>query len=83
MGPVKPGYFQTSAPLVARNIIVIGGWVVDNEQTGEPSGVIRGFDVMTGKLVWAWDLGNPAITREPPRPDLHARYAEHVDHCGL
>jgi quinate dehydrogenase (quinone) len=74
MGPVKPGfYFQTSAPLVARNIIVIGGWVVDNEQTGEPSGVIRGFDVMTGKLVWAWDLGNPAITREPPPGQTYTR----------
>ncbi|QSR19526.1 membrane-bound PQQ-dependent dehydrogenase, glucose/quinate/shikimate family [Novosphingobium sp. KA1] len=74
MGPVKPGfYFQTSAPLVARNIIVIGGWVVDNEQTGEPSGVIRGFDVITGKLVWAWDLGNPAITREPPPGQTYTR----------
>ncbi|WP_444965457.1 hypothetical protein [Pseudomonas lini] len=29
-------------------------------------GVVRAFDVHTGKLVWAWDLGNPAITREPP-----------------
>ncbi len=74
MGPVGPGfYFQTSAPLVARNVIVIGGWVVDNEQTGEPSGVVRGFDVMTGKLLWAWDLGNPAITREPPPGQSYTR----------
>lgn len=60
MGEVKPGYyFQTSAPLVARDYIVIGGWVVDNQSRGEPSGVIRAFDARSGDLVWAWDLGNP------------------------
>src|SRR5690606_6158372 len=39
MGEVKPGfYFQTSAPTVARGLIIIGGWVFDNMMTGEPSG---------------------------------------------
>ena len=67
MGPYKPGfYFQTSAPLVARDKIVIGGWVVDNQTRGEPSGVVRAFNVVTGQLDWAWDLGNPNITKEPP-----------------
>lgn len=67
MGPVKPGfYFQTSAPLVARDLIVVGGWVVDNQMRGEPSGVIRAFSARTGELEWAWDLGHPATTREPP-----------------
>ncbi|MDN4056439.1 membrane-bound PQQ-dependent dehydrogenase, glucose/quinate/shikimate family [Massilia sp. YIM B02763] len=74
MGGMAPGfYFQTSAPLVARNVIVIGGWVVDNQQVGEPSGVIRAFDVTTGSLVWAWDLGNPSITREPPPGQTYTR----------
>lgn len=59
-------YFPTAAPTVVRNLIVVGGLVWDNQKTGEPSGVVRAFDVHTGKLVWAWDLGNPAITREPP-----------------
>ncbi|MFT4268706.1 MAG: membrane-bound PQQ-dependent dehydrogenase, glucose/quinate/shikimate family [Xenophilus sp.] len=67
MGTVRPGfYFQTSAPLVARDLIVVGGWVVDNQMRGEPSGVIRAFSARTGELVWAWDLGNPDITRLPP-----------------
>lgn len=67
MSEVKPGfYFQTSGPLIARDKIVVGGWVVDNMARGEPSGVIRAFDVNTGALVWAWDLGNPAITKLPP-----------------
>lgn len=74
MGDVKPGfYFQTSAPLVARNLIVIGGWVFDNQHRGEPSGVIRAFDAVTGELRWAWDLGNPAITKLPPEGETYTR----------
>lgn len=74
IGDIKPGYYyQTSAPLVARNLIVVGGWVMDNQEVGEPSGVIRAFDVRTGALVWAWDLGNPATTRLPPPGQTYTR----------
>ncbi|ANF87330.1 Quinate dehydrogenase [Pseudomonas antarctica] len=59
-------YFPTAAPTVVRDLVVVGGLVWDNQKTGEPSGVVRAFNVRTGALVWAWDLGNPAITREPP-----------------
>ncbi|PDT14510.1 membrane-bound PQQ-dependent dehydrogenase, glucose/quinate/shikimate family [Rhizobium sp. J15] len=74
MGEVKTGYyFQTSAPLIARNLIVIGGWVTDNQEVGEPSGVIRAFNVVTGELEWAWDLGNPEITKLPPERQTYTR----------
>ena len=74
MGEIIPGfYFQTSAPLVARDYIIIGGWVVDNQMRGEPSGVIRAFDARTGALVWAWDLANPEITRDPPPGSTYTR----------
>jgi len=74
MGRVDPGfYFQTSAPLVARDVIVISGWVVDNYSRGEPSGVIRAFDARTGALAWAWDLGNPRITGEPQAGQTYTR----------
>ncbi|MDO3431076.1 membrane-bound PQQ-dependent dehydrogenase, glucose/quinate/shikimate family [Rhizobium sp. CBN3] len=74
MGEIKTGYyFQTSAPLIARNLIVIGGWVTDNQEVGEPSGVIRAFNVVTGELEWAWDLGNPAITKLPPAGETYTR----------
>ncbi|EJZ17570.1 membrane-bound PQQ-dependent dehydrogenase, partial [Rhizobium sp. Pop5] len=74
MGEVKAGYyFQTSAPLIARNLIVVGGWVTDNQETGEPSGVIRAFNVVTGELEWAWDLGNPEITKLPPEGETYTR----------
>ena len=44
MGEVKPGfYFVTSPPTVASGSLVIGGWVADNREIDEPSGVVRGF----------------------------------------
>ncbi len=74
MGEIIPGfYFQTSAPLIARDKVVVGGWVVDNQMVGEPSGVIRAFNVVTGALDWAWDLGNPAITQLPPAGETYTR----------
>ncbi len=58
LGEVKPGYYAvTSPPLVAGNLAVVGGFVSDNREVGEPSGVVRAFDVTTGRLAWAWDLG--------------------------
>lgn len=51
-------HFATGRP----NLVVIGGHVTDNVSTDEPSGVIRAFDVHTGKLVWNWDSGNPDDT---------------------
>ena len=45
MGDVKAGfYFVTSPPTIAVGTLVLGGWVADNQETGEPSGVVRGFD---------------------------------------
>ncbi|NBD00347.1 membrane-bound PQQ-dependent dehydrogenase, glucose/quinate/shikimate family [Atlantibacter hermannii] len=53
-----PGMYEpTSPPVVTDKIIVIAGAVTDNYSTREPSGVIRGFDVNTGDLVWAFDPG--------------------------
>jgi quinoprotein glucose dehydrogenase len=63
MPNVKPGaYYSTSPPAVARNLIIVGGTVLDNVSTSEQSGVIRAFDVNTGALVWNWDSGRPDVT---------------------
>ena len=68
MGDVKPGfYFVTSPPTIARGRAIIGGWVMDNQEVGEPSGVVRAFDVLTGKFVWAWDMGRPGVNAEPAK----------------
>ena len=74
MGAVKPGfYYVTSPPTIARGIAVLGGWVADNVETGEPSGVIRGFDALTGRMVWAWDLGRPDVITELPEGHTYTR----------
>jgi quinate dehydrogenase (quinone) len=79
MGEVKPGWYQqTSTPLVAGNLVVVGGRVADNWSTDEPSGVVRAFDVHTGELVWAWDSGNPNITKLPPAGQTYTRGSANV-----
>jgi quinoprotein glucose dehydrogenase len=63
IGTFAPGgYYSTSPPAVTRDLVVIGGHVTDNVSNDEPSGVIRAFDVHTGRLVWNWDSGNPDDT---------------------
>jgi quinoprotein glucose dehydrogenase len=58
MGIKTAGFYEpTSPPVVSDRILVVAGAVIDNYSTEEPSGVIRGFDIYTGKLVWAWDSG--------------------------
>ena len=59
MDEKTPGFYEpTSPPIVSDKILVVSGAVIDNYSAREPSGVIRGFDIHTGKLVWAWDAGN-------------------------
>jgi glucose dehydrogenase len=47
---------------MAGTTVVVGGRVADNVQTDMPGGVIRGFDVITGQMRWAFDPGNPDKT---------------------
>lgn len=67
MGDHRPGYYyHTSQPTVTHGLIILGGYVIDNRSIGEPSGVVRAFNAETGRLVWAWDLGNPNNRGEAP-----------------
>lgn len=52
-----PKYQLTSAPTLAGTTVVVGGRVADNVQTDMPGGVLRGFDVITGAMRWAFDPG--------------------------
>jgi quinoprotein glucose dehydrogenase len=47
--------------------------VADNQYWGEPSGVIRAFDAVTGKFAWAWDVGRPGVTTEPAEGESYTR----------
>lgn len=59
-GEVLAGYYShTAAPTIARGKIVLGGTLPDNQYWGEPSGVIRAFDAVTGEFKWAYDVGRP------------------------
>ena len=53
------GYYSTSPVIASQRVLVVGGTVLDNVSTTEPSGVIRGFDVQTGELLWHWDPARP------------------------
>jgi quinoprotein glucose dehydrogenase len=69
MPNINPGSFYSTSPVVVtRDLIIVGGTVLDNVSTNETSGVIRAFDVNTGALVWNWDSGNPEETA-PIGPD--------------
>ena len=71
IGDFAPGYWgNTSAPIVIRGKVIIGHMVRDGQDRFAPSGVVRAYDAVTGRFAWAWDLGNPGVTKEPG-PDEH------------
>lgn len=74
LGDVKETYyFPTSMPTVTNGLVIVGGWVRDGRDTNEPSGVIRAYSAENGELAWAWDLGNPGITKLPPEGESYTR----------
>ncbi|WP_287674133.1 glucose/quinate/shikimate family membrane-bound PQQ-dependent dehydrogenase [Acetobacter sp.] len=52
-------YEPTSPPVVTSKVVIVSGAVTDNYSTHEPSGVTRAYDLYSGRLVWAFDAGNP------------------------
>ncbi|KAA8918098.1 membrane-bound PQQ-dependent dehydrogenase, glucose/quinate/shikimate family [Xanthomonas sontii] len=67
MGSTPPGYVSiNSPPTIVRGVVVTGHQVLDGQKRYEPSGVIQGFDAVTGALRWAWDMTHPDWTGAPP-----------------
>ncbi|MEB3766419.1 glucose/quinate/shikimate family membrane-bound PQQ-dependent dehydrogenase [Acinetobacter sp. MD2] len=58
-GTKAPRFEVTSAPTIAGTTIVVGSRIADNVAADMPGGVIRAYDVITGKLRWAFDPRNP------------------------
>ena len=74
LGNVPDSYYQLSSPpLMAGTTVVVGGRVADNVQTDMPGGVIRGFDVVTGEMRWAFDPGNPDDKQAPTADRTYVR----------
>jgi quinoprotein glucose dehydrogenase len=48
-------YGMTFPPTVVGNVVVAGSTVGDNQQVDIESGVVRGYDAITGKLLWTWE----------------------------
>lgn len=60
MGDTPPGYVSVnSPPTIVRGVVVTGHQVLDGQDRWAPSGVIQGFDAITGQLRWAWDMMHP------------------------
>jgi membrane-bound PQQ-dependent dehydrogenase (glucose/quinate/shikimate family) len=70
--------FQTSPPGIVRGNAVVGGWVFDNRSVGEPSGVVRAFDALSGEFAWAWDMGRPGVNTQPLRGEVYTRGTPNV-----
>ncbi len=71
--PYPGGYIPTSPPVITGTTIVIAGSTTDNYSTEEPSGVIRGYDVNTGELLWVFDTGaeDPNAIPAPGQKFVH------------
>ncbi len=61
--------YPTSPPIVVRDVVVVGALVSDLLRVDAPSGVVRGFDVRTGALRWAWDPVPPGWEERFSRPE--------------
>ncbi len=62
--PSYGDYEETSPPAIVGNTLIVGSAVADNSAVNMPSGEIRAFDVVTGKLKWTWD----PIPQDPHAP---------------
>lgn len=74
LGDTVPGWYAVTAPpTIVRGVAVIGAQVSDNEINDAPSGVIRGYDVVTGDMLWAWDLGQGGVVDAPGQGETYTR----------
>ena len=69
-----PGWYAVTAPpTIVRGIAVVGAQVKDGQAEDAPSGVIRGYDAVTGELAWAWDMGAPDRSGAPAGGETYTR----------
>ncbi|WEX10641.1 membrane-bound PQQ-dependent dehydrogenase, glucose/quinate/shikimate family [Chelativorans sp. AA-79] len=74
IGETVPGWYAVTAPpTIVRGVAVVGAQVNDGQAEDAPSGVVRGYDAVTGELVWAWDMCKPDLRGEPPEGEVYTR----------
>jgi quinoprotein glucose dehydrogenase len=65
VGPVQVGqYGVTSPPAIIGDVVVVGSSMGDNRRVDMEHGVVRAYDVRTGRKLWGWD----PIPRSPEDP---------------
>jgi quinoprotein glucose dehydrogenase len=61
-----PGDYQvTSAPAIAKDLVITGSSIGDNRAVSVERGIVRAFDVRTGMLRWSWDPIPWALSTNP------------------
>lgn len=49
------GYQVTSPPAIYHDLVIVGSSIADNWRVDTGRGIVRAFDVRSGKLRWTWD----------------------------
>jgi quinoprotein glucose dehydrogenase len=49
------GYQVTSSPAISGDLVIAGSSIADNWKVDTGRGIVRAFDIRTGKLRWTWD----------------------------
>lgn len=52
-----------SPPAIYRDVAIVGGTIADNRYLDTRDGIVRGFDIRTGKQVWQWNPIPEALTK--------------------
>ena len=61
LGDVAPGIYSVTSPaLIVGDAAIVGSSVLDDMATDTASGVVRAYDAVTGRQLWAWDAARPA-----------------------
>ncbi len=66
------GYEVTSAPAISGDLVIVGSSIADNWKVDTERGIVRAYDVHTGKLRWTW---NPTPWAEKTTPRTGASNA--------
>ena len=68
----------TSPPAIIGNTLIIGSSIGDNQRFDYERGVVRAYDVLSGKLLWDWD----PIPRKENMPGYNTWKGEKAQQTG-
>lgn len=63
-------YYGTSPPAIIGDLVVVGGYVIDNQRLDPARSVVRAYDVRTGALRWVWDAGATTAAQRGDKGEL-------------